>query len=79
MKTLGTIFKLFTALATVVGAIFLLATYGEKIVAFCRDTVDFCKGFVPCSGKCCNSGEVEVDPVEEPAEPAGATEADFEN
>ena len=31
-----TVFKLLAALATVAGAIYLIATYGEQIVAWCR-------------------------------------------
>ena len=34
MKTVNTIVKILAALATVAGAIYLIATYGDKIVAW---------------------------------------------
>lgn len=40
MKAFSIIAKLFAVLATAVGAIVLLATYGEKIVAWCKKTMD---------------------------------------
>ena len=40
MKAFTIIAKLFAVLATAVGAIVLLATYGEKIVAWCKKTMD---------------------------------------
>ena len=40
MKVFSIIAKLFAVLATAVGAIVLLATYGEKIVAWCKKTLD---------------------------------------
>lgn len=40
MKAFTIIAKLFAVLATAVGAIVLLATYGEKIVAWCKKTLD---------------------------------------
>jgi hypothetical protein len=36
MKIAAVIAKILAALATVVGAIYLLATYGEQIVAWCK-------------------------------------------
>ena len=40
MKVFSIIAKLFAVLATAVGAIVLLATYGEKIVAWGKKTMD---------------------------------------
>lgn len=40
MKAFSIIAKLLAVLATAVGAIVLLATYGEKIVAWCKKTMD---------------------------------------
>lgn len=40
----NTIVKLFTALAAAVGAIYIVATYGDKIV-------DWAKGFMGCCSK----------------------------
>ena len=36
MKFVSAIFKILAALAFVAGAIYLLATYGDKIVAWCK-------------------------------------------
>lgn len=36
MKNLNAIVKIVTALAAVAGAIYVVATYGEKIVAWCK-------------------------------------------
>ena len=40
MKIASIIAKILTALATVAGAIYLLATYGDKIVAWCKDIIE---------------------------------------
>lgn len=40
MKAAAIIAKILTALATVAGAIYLLATYGDKIVAWCKDLLE---------------------------------------
>lgn len=61
MKTLGTIVKLLTALATVAGAIYIIATYGDKIVAWAKDLM--------AKMPCCPAEEA---PVEEAAEEAPA-------
>ena len=36
MKTVGTILKVFAALAAVAGAIYVVVTYGDKIVAWVK-------------------------------------------
>jgi len=70
MKAFETVVKILTALAAVAGAIFLLATYGEKIVAWAKKILASC----PC----------KAAPVEEAApetaetEPAAAEEAPAE-
>lgn len=40
MKIASIIAKILTALATIAGAIYLLATYGDKIVAWCKDIIE---------------------------------------
>ena len=60
MNTFKTVVKILTALAAVAGAVYLIATYGDKIVAWakqllakcpCKCKVDDCK----CEGECeCN-------------------------
>lgn len=84
MKVFGIVMKIVAALAVVAGIVYVVATYGDKIVAWARKLLDRCK----C---CCNSGCCEEDcccnddccceeaPAEEaPAEEAQATESDFE-
>ena len=46
MKFVSAIFKILAALAFVAGIIYLLATYGDKIVAWC-------KKLLACEGCCC--------------------------
>ena len=47
MDTFKTVAKILTALAAVAGAIYLIATYGDKIVAWAKQLMAKC----PC--KCC--------------------------
>ena len=63
MKIAAVIAKILAALAAVVGAIYLLATYGEQIVAWCKKVL----ASLPCNCDC------EVEVVAEPA----AEEEDF--
>ena len=44
MKTVNTIIKIVTALAAIAGAVYLIATYGDKIVAWAKKLLDTC----PC-------------------------------
>ena len=59
MKTLGTVLKIVAALAAIAGIIYVIATYGDKIVAWakkmlskcpccCEDDCDDC----PCESDC---------------------------
>ncbi len=70
MKTFGVIVKVMLALAAIAGVVYVLATYGDKIVAWAKQLL--------CTCKCC-SEEVIVDaaPVEDADAPA-VTETDFE-
>ena len=93
MKTLNTIIKIATALAAVAGAIYLIATYGDKIVAWAKKLLDSC----PCKCNCdiedcadcdcqadcpcaeADDEEIEVEIEEAPvAEEAPAEEAPVE-
>lgn len=71
MKTLNAVLKVLTALATVAGAIYIVATYGEQIVAWAKKTL-------ACLPKCpgCEKAETaeEVPAGEAPAEEAPAAE-----
>ena len=48
MKTVNTIIKIVTALAAIAGVIYLIATYGDKIVAWAKKLLDSC----PCKCNC---------------------------
>lgn len=72
MKVAAVIAKILTALATVAGAIYLLATYGDKIVAWCKNLLDSMPKVERWDG-CCDEEEEEVeetvaDAVEEVAQ-----------
>lgn len=80
MKTLNTIVKLLTALAAVAGAIYVIATYGEQIVAWAKKLMgSFPK--CPCCDCTCTDEAFDEAPAEEvpveedaPAEEAPAAE-----
>lgn len=43
MKIVGTVLKILAALAAVAGAIYVIATYGDKIVAWAKNLLASCK------------------------------------
>ena len=59
------IVKILTALATVAGAVYIIATYGEQIVAWCKQ---IWSKMPKCPA--CEEAEVVEEFVEEPAEEA---------
>ena len=69
MKALNTIVKILTALAAVAGAVYIVATYGEKIVAWAKKMWN-------AMPKCPACQEAEV--VEEYVEETAAEEAPAE-
>ena len=82
MKAVNTIIKILTALATIAGVVYIIATYGEQIVAWCKKTLEN----LPKCPKCeeAEDADIEVEiTVEEPAaeevaaEEAPAAEEDF--
>ena len=81
MRVFSTIMKIVAALAAVVGAVYVAATYGDQIVAWAKKTLS---SLSKCP--CCKSEKpaVEEVPVEEvptddvPAEEAPAEEAPVE-
>ena len=85
MNTFKTVAKILTALAAVAGAVYLIATYGDKIVAWakellakcpCKCNVDDC---AECECECkCEEGECECKCEEAPAEEVLAEEAPVE-
>ena len=60
MKAMNTIIKILTALAAVAGVIYIVATYGEQIVAWCKKTLE---SFPKCPF--CEADEAEEEIVEE--------------
>lgn len=60
MKTFEIVVKLMTALAAVAGAVYVVATYGDKIVAWAKSLVSRC----PCQ---CAAPAEEVPAEEAPA------------
>ncbi len=56
MKAFNTIVKILTALAAVAGAVYLLATYGDKLVAWAKKLLSCsccCGEDCCCEGECC--------------------------
>ena len=76
MKVANTIIKILTALAAVAGIVYIVATYGEQIVAWCKATLEKLPKCPKCTEEADeDDAEIEVEiTVEEPA----AEEADFE-
>ena len=69
MKTLNAIVKVLTALAAVAGAVYIIATYGEQIVAWCKKPL---ASLPKCP--CCQKEEAAEEAAEEVAEEAAAEE-----
>ena len=65
MKAANTIIKILTALAAVAGVIYIVATYGEQIVAWCKKTL---ANLPKCPS--CEADEAVEEVVEEAAEEA---------
>ena len=72
MKTINAVLKLLSVLAVIAGTVYLIATYGDKIVAWAKSMMAKC----PCCGGCEELPVTEEAPVEEaPVEEAPAEEA----
>ena len=88
MKAFTVIAKVLVALAAVAGAVYVAATYGDKIVAWCKKLLNSCPCCCDDKCECCSDGECtcegdceccEETPVEEvPAEEVSAEEAPVE-
>ena len=87
MKVFNTIVKIVVALAAIAGAVYVVATYGEKIVAWCKKMLSnltycdcdcgcecCCDGECTCEGDC-ETCDAEVTVEQIPAEEAPAEEA----
>ena len=76
MKTAKFIAKIVVALAAVAGAVYVVATYGEQIVAWCKKILASlpccnCKCTCDCEGECTCDGECTCeckDTIEEVVE-----------
>ena len=89
MKVFGTIMKIVAALAVVAGIVYVVATYGDKIVAWAKKVLRISEDYC-CCDCCCDEGcectceceEAAEESAEEaaPAEEAAvsAEETDFE-
>ena len=71
MKTANIIIKILTALAAIAGIVYIIATYGEQIVAWAKKVLN---SLPKCP--CCEEAAEEV--VEEATEEAAAEEAPAE-
>lgn len=79
MKTLNAIVKVLTALAAVAGAVYLVAAYGDKIVAWAKRVIGCCpwdEGMEEPAEEAPAAPEVH-EPAAESNEPI-ADEGDFE-
>ena len=75
MKIFANIMKIVAALAAVAGLVYVVATYGDKIVAWAKKTLKIC---APCCCDeecCCEEGEECCCECAEAAEEAPAEEA----
>ena len=74
MKIFGNVMKILAALATIAGAVYLIATYGDKIVAWAKKLLNCscCCGEEECccEGEECCCGEEECCCEEAAEEPA---------
>ena len=84
MKVANTIIKILTALAAVAGVVYIVATYGEQIVAWCKSTLEKLPKCPKCTEEADeDDAEIEVEiTVEEPSaeeavEEVPAAEEDF--
>ena len=69
-----TVLKVFSALAAAAGIVYLIATYGEEIVAWAKKLMECC----PCCKVIPEAEEVPAEEAETPAEEAPAKEAPAE-
>lgn len=76
-----TVLKLLTALAAIAGTVYVIATYGDKIVAWAKKILaacPCCNNTCECEGECECDGECQCECEEAPAEEAAVEEAPAE-
>ena len=71
MKIFATIMKIVAALAAIAGIVYVVATYGDKIVAWAKGLLGKCSCDCCCDEECCCCKEATEEAVE-------AEEKDFE-
>lgn len=81
MKVLRVVAKIVLALAAIAGVVYLAATYGDRIVAWCKNFLGRncccdCDCDYDCDCDCCCEESAEIS--EEATSAESATEADFE-
>ena len=81
MKVLNTVLKILAALAVVAGIVYVVATYGDKIVCWAKNLFNWCKDKCCCccgDDCCCEPSDVEAEALTEEEAALQANEADFE-
>ena len=83
MKVWSTIVKIIVALAAIAGIVYVVATYGDRIVAWAKKMLASCNCCCGCGCDCeceCEDCDCECECCceEAPAEEAVAEQADFE-
>ncbi len=84
MKAFSIVIKIVVALAAVAGAIYIAATYGDRIVAWAKKLLGCgccecdCDCECTCDGDCDECDAPQECCMEAAEEPAPATEGDFE-
>lgn len=77
MKTFKIILKILVALAAIAGVVYVIATYGEKIVQWCKDMLKRLSCKFGCMNKYFCGTSCDSDIFEE-SDSVVAEEADFE-
>ena len=75
MKLFGKIMGVITALAAIAGIVYVVATYGDKIVEWARELIERAKDFFGCNCDCdCQCEECQCEEFEE----CECVDADFQ-
>ena len=56
-----TALKIMVALAAIAGVVYVVATYGERIVSWCRELLSNICWEDCCDGDCCCDDDIQVD------------------
>lgn len=78
MKAFNTIIKILTALAAIAGAVYVIATYGEQIVAWAKKVLASLPKCPCCEEEAAEEVVAEEAPAEEVAEEEAAVEVTVE-